>query len=216
MKNPFKGLSQIQIDKLYRLLSVNIYNFKKDDEILLTIKNDNIIAIILEGSAQIVNIDYNGNEILVEHLIKDSVFGTNMSLINDENCNILAIEPTSVLVIDYKRIMKAENIKYKYFNIFFSNLFDIISSKYRETNKRIQILEKKQIRDKLLEYFNLEYRKSRLNYFYLPFSFKELADYLAINRSAMFREIKSLKEEGFIDVNGRKITLLNEKSISFF
>ena len=73
MKNPFKGLSQIQIDKLYRLLSVNIYNFKKDDEILLTIKNDNIIAIILEGSAQIVNIDYNGNEILVEHLIKDSV-----------------------------------------------------------------------------------------------------------------------------------------------
>ena len=139
-----------------------------------------------------------------------------MSLINDENCNILAIEPTSVLVIDYKRIMKAENIKYKYFNIFFSNLFDIISSKYRETNKRIQILEKKQIRDKLLEYFNLEYRKSRLNYFYLPFSFKELADYLAINRSAMFREIKSLKEEGFIDVNGRKITLLNEKSISFF
>lgn len=216
MKNPFKGLSQIQIDKLYRLLSVNIYNFKKDDEILLTIKNDNIIAIILEGSAQIVNIDYNGNEILVEHLIKDSVFGTNMSLINDENCNILAIEPTSVLVIDYKRIMKSENIKYKYFNIFFSNLFDIISSKYRETNKRIQILEKKQIRDKLLEYFNLEYRKSRLNYFYLPFSFKELADYLAINRSAMFREIKSLKEEGFIDVNGRKITLLNEKSISFF
>lgn len=216
MKNPFKGLSQIQIDKLYSLLSVNIYNFKKDDEILLTIKNDNIIAIILEGSAQIVNIDYNGNEILVEHLIKDSVFGTNMSLINDENCNILAIEPTSVLVIDYKRIMKAENIKYKYFNIFFSNLFDIISSKYRETNKRIQILEKKQIRDKLLEYFNLEYRKSRLNYFYLPFSFKELADYLAINRSAMFREIKSLKEEGFIDVNGRKITLLNEKSISFF
>ena len=216
MKNPFKGLSQIQIDKLYRLLSVNIYNFKKDDEILLTIKNDNIIAIILEGSAQIVNIDYNGNEILVEHLIKDSVFGTNMSLINDENCNILAIEPTSVLVIDYKRIMKSENIKYKYFNIFFSNLFDIISSKYRETNKRVQILEKKQIRDKLLEYFNLEYRKSRLNYFYLPFSFKELADYLAINRSAMFREIKSLKEEGFIDVNGRKITLLNEKSISFF
>ena len=216
MKNPFKGLSQIQIDKLYRLLSVNIYNFKKDDEILLTIKNDNIIAIILEGSAQIVNIDYNGNEILVEHLIKDSVFGTNMSLINDENCNILAIEPTSVLVIDYKRIMKSENIKYKYFNIFFSNLFDIISSKYRETNKRVQNIEKKQIRDKLLEYFNLEYRKSRLNYFYLPFSFKELADYLAINRSAMFREIKSLKEEGFIDVNGRKITLLNEKSISFF
>ena len=65
-----------------------------------------------------------------------------------------------------------------------------------------------------MEYFDIEYSKSRLNYFYLSFSFKELADYLAINRSAMFRELKSLKEEHFIDVNGRTITLLNAKSIN--
>ena len=133
---------------------------------------------------------------------------------NDENCNIFAIEPTKVLVIDYKSIMKTENIKYKYFNVFFSNLFDIINTKYKETNERVRILEKKQIRDKLLEYFDIEYSKSRLNYFYLSFSFKELADYLAINRSAMFRELKSLKDEHFIDIDGRKITLLNVKSIN--
>ena len=187
---------------------------KKDDEILPTIRSGNIIAIILEGSAQIVNNDYNGNEILVEHLKKNSVFGTNISIMNDENCNILAMEPTKVLVIDYKNIMKTENIKYKYFNVFFSNLFDIINTKYKETNERVRILEKKQIRDKLLEYFDIEYSKTRLNYFTLPFSFKDLADYLAVNRSAMFRELKSLKEEHFIDINGRKITLLNAKSIN--
>lgn len=214
MKSPFKNLSEVQIDKLYHLLGVHIFSFKKDDEILPTIRSGNIIAIILEGYAQIVNNDYNGNEILVEHLKKDSVFGNNISLINNENCNILAMESTKVLVIDYKSIMKPENIKYKYFNVFFSNLFDIINTMYKETNERVKILEKKQIRDKLLEYFDIEYSKTRLNYFTLPFSFKELADYLAVNRSAMFRELKSLKEEHFIDINGRKITLLNAKSIN--
>ena len=214
MKSPFKNLSEVQIDKLYHLLGTHIFNFRKNDEILPTIRSRNIIAIILDGSAKIVNIDYNGNEMLVENLKKDSVFGTSISLINNENCNILAMEPTKVLVIDYKSIMKTENIKYKYFNIFFSNLFDIINTKYKETNERVRILEKKQIRDKLLEYFDIEYSKSRLNYFYLPFSFKELADYLAINRSAMFRELKSLKEEHFIDIDGKKIILLNVKSIN--
>ena len=42
----------------------------------------------------------------------------------------------------------------------------------------------------------------------LPFSFKELADYLAVNRTAMFRELKNLKEENLIEIKNRKISLL--------
>lgn len=193
MKSPFANLSKVQIDKLYNLLGVHIYTFRKGEEVLPTIKNENIYAIILEGSAQIINSDYNGNEILMENLSKDSIFGSNISATNNDNVHIFAKEYTKVLVIDYKELMNPENLKYKYFNEFFSNMFDIINSMYKETNERVKILEKKQIRDKLLEYFDIEYRKSRLNYFYLSFSFKELADYLAVNRSAMFRELKSLK-----------------------
>ena len=214
MKSPFNNLSNSQINKLYDLLGVHKYTFQKNMEILPTIKNENILAIILEGSAKIIDSDYNGNEILIENLNKNSVFGTNISSTNSETIHIIAKELTEVLVIDYKRIMDSNNLKYKYFNVFFSNLFDIINTMYKETNERVKILEKKQIRDKLLEYFDIEYSKTRLNYFTLPFSFKELADYLSINRSAMFRELKSLKEEHFIDVNGRKITLLNAKSIN--
>jgi CRP-like cAMP-binding protein len=87
-------------------------------------------------------------------------------------------------------------------------LFDIINEKYKETTDRVKILEKKQIRDILLEYFEIEHKKTHSRYIYLPFNFKDLADYLAINRSAMFRELKNLKEEKFIEVKDRRITLL--------
>ena len=79
----------------------------------------------------------------------------------------------------------------------------------KEKNERIKVLEKKQIREKLLEYFEMEYKKGHLNNnIFLPFSFKDLADYLAINRSAMFRELKHLKEEKLIEVKNRRVTLL--------
>ena len=208
MATPFDGLTKFQINKLFDLLGVHIYKFSKNQEVLPTIKNKNIVGIILDGHAQILNIEYNGNEIIIENLYKDSVFGTNISLTNSENYQIIAKQNTEVLVIDYDKLINPKNLTHNYFNIFFRNLFDIINTKIKEKNERIKVLEKKQIREKLLEYFEMEHKKSRLNNIYLPFSFKDLADYLAINRSAMCRELKHLKEDKFIEIKNRRVTLL--------
>ncbi len=208
MNGPFTDLSRAQVNKIYDLLGVHIYNFNKNQEILPTIKNENIIGIILEGHAQIINMEYNGNEILIENLFKDDIFGSNISSTNNENYQLISKKDTAVLVIDYDKLLNPLNFKYPYFNIFFRNLFDIINSKFRERNDRVRILEKKQIREKLLEYFEIQHKKSRLRNIYLPFTFKDLADYIAVDRSAMFRELKHLKDERLIKVDNRKITLL--------
>ena len=208
MRAPFSNISELQKTKLFKLLRTHIYNFNKNEEILSTIKNENIVCILLDGHAQIVNIDYNGNEILIEELEKDSVFGSGISEINSSECQIRAIESCKVLVINYNRLVNIDYISHTYYNIFINNLLDIIHSKLNEKNERIRILTKKTIRDKLLEYFEYEYKKTRSKFIYLPNSFKDLADYFAINRSAMFRELKSLKEEKFIKIDGKKLTLL--------
>ena len=208
MTTPFQDLTKSQINKLYDLLGVHIYTFNDNQEFLPTIKNENIIGIILDGYAQILNIEYNGNEIITENLYKNSIFGSNISLTNSENYQIIARQETTVLVIDYDKLINPKNLVHNYFNIFLRNLFDIINIKFKEKNERIKILEKKQIRDKLLEYFEMEHKKSRLKSIYIPFSFKDLADYLAVNRSAMFRELKHLKDEKFIEIKNRRITLL--------
>ena len=208
MPDIFSNLSKNQVNKLFKLLSVHIYKYSKHQEILPTIKNKNIIGIILQGSAQIVSSDYNGNEILSEELLENSVFGNAVSAINSDDYQIIAKKDTEVVVIDYENLFYSRNIKYNYFNVFLSNLFFIIYSKSKEKNDRIRILEKKTIRDKLLEFFSIERKKNPNDIINLPFSLKDLADYIAVNRSAMFRELKNLKEEGFIEVKGKKITLL--------
>ncbi len=206
--DPFRELTNQQIKKIFELLDAHIYTYQQNQEMLETIKNDNIIGIITAGHAQIIHSDYNGNENIVEDLYEKAVFGTNITLTNATNYQIIAKEFTEVSVIDYNNLINTNHLKYKYFNIFLRNLFDIINNKFKEKNERLQVLEKKQIRNKLLEYFEIQYKKSLSRVIKLPFSFKELADYLAVNRTAMFRELKNLKEENLIEIKNRKISLL--------
>ncbi len=213
MRSPFQDLSKLQINKLFDLLGVHMYKYHKNEEILSTMKNKNILCIVMEGTAQILYIEYNGNEILVENLNKNSVFGTNISGTDDDNCEIISKTDSEILVIDYDKLIDSENLNHNFFNIFLRNIFDITNTKFKERNKRIRILEKKQIREKLLEFFEIEYNSNPSKSIFLPFSLKELADYMAVNRSAMFRELQHLKNDRLIEVNGRKITLLYKQSL---
>ena len=70
------------------------------------------------------------------------------------------------------------------------------------------LLTYKGVRDKLLTYFNYLSLECSSKTIELPFSLTDLADYLMIDRTAMMREIKRLKDEKKIRKNKNKITLL--------
>ena len=121
------------------------------------------------------------------------------------------IEEADIILIDYDYIIENINNDKQYFNQFIKNLFMIINDKIIEKNERIEILSKKSIRNKLLTFFDLEYKKRGSKYIYLPYNFKDLAEYLAIDRAAMSRELGYLRDEGFIETKSKRITLLNQR-----
>ncbi len=86
-------------------------------------------------------------------------------------------------------------------------MLEVLSQKMQDYNERIEVLTKKTIRDKLLTYFNLLNKKQLTKVITLPFSLTDLADYLSIDRSAMMRELKNLKEEGLVEQKGKRIQL---------
>ena len=139
MINPFQGLSGLQKSKLLRKLESHTYQFNKNEEIIPTLKNTNIICIILEGSAKIINTNYLGEETLVEELYENSIFGTNMSNIGNTETRIIATEFCEVLIIDYYKLIKQENLIYPYYDVFVFNLLQIFHEKLRQNNNRIQI-----------------------------------------------------------------------------
>ena len=119
--DPFKELTNQQIKKIFELLDAHLYTYQQNQEMLETIRNDNIIGIITVGHAQIIHSDYNGNENIVEDLYEKSVFGTNITLTNATNYQIIAKEFTQVAIIDYNNLIQSNLLKYIYFDIFLRN-----------------------------------------------------------------------------------------------
>lgn len=208
MNSPFYGISLENKKKLFTLLGVHIYTFEQNQNILSIIKNDNVIGIIDEGSAEIIRTNYDGNRNIIDELTVDSIFGTTISSINSNEFEMITKEKTTVIIIDYDKLIDNKNISYDYYNLFIQNMFSIVNESIKNKNERIRVLTKRTIRNKLLEYFKVCQKNNHSKYIYLPFNFTELADYLAIDRSAMTRELKYMKEEGFIEIKGKRITIL--------
>ncbi len=207
MVSIFNKISVNNQKKLLKLLEANTIFFKKDNAISSMIKG-NIIGVVIEGYAQIIKTDYNGNRTIIEELVEGSVFGSFISPLNNNEYNVLTKEDTKIIFFDYEFIINFENNGYSYYNQFIKNLLEITTELIDEKNKKIEILTQKTIRDKLLTYFEMNFKKTGSKNIYLASSYTDLADYLAIDRSAMSRELKNLKNEGFITTKGRKITLL--------
>ena len=149
MRKLFANISVKDQKKLLKLLETSVLNYKKDSVILSTV-NNNIIGIILEGKAQIIRTDYNGNRTIIEELEEESIFGTALSSLSSDECQIITKEDTKILVIDYDIIISSKNNNYSYYNQFIKNLLEITTNIIDEKNNRIEILTKKSIRDQLL------------------------------------------------------------------
>ena len=188
-------------------MEAQTYKFNKNEEILKKISNRNFIGIITEGLIQIVKTDYNGNRTIIEELTVNDIFGTRISSLSNTEYTVNTKDITEIIIIDYKQLIKSKDTS-DYYNRFIKNILEIIIQTVNDKNDRIEILTKKTIRNKLLEYFRIVSDKNKSKNIYLPFTFTDLADYLAIDRSAMTRELKYLKEEGFIEIKNKRITLL--------
>ena len=208
MTNPFTDITEKNKQKLLRLLDADILNFNENTNIPKSIIDNNSIGIVVEGYIQIIRINYNGTNALIEELQDNDVFGSSISYLKSSDYIATAKENTKLILIDRNSIIIFKENSKSYYNQFIKNLFLILNEKMQDKNRRIQILTRRTIRNKLLEYFNLTSKGTGSKNIYLPFSFIALADYLAVDRSALSREIKYLKEEGFIDVKGKRITLL--------
>lgn len=208
MKNPFDGIQGKNKEKLLKALDATTVNIKKGVDIGYLLKDNNELAIVTNGFIEIIKENEDGSKTTIDTLEENDILSSSTLYVKDSIYNILTKEDTTLIVFDLNAILDFQDETKKYYNDFLINLFLINNEKIKKGNERIQILTKKTIRNKLLEYFRIKSDKSGSKYVYLPSTYLNLSDYIAVDRSAMSRELKSLKDEGFIDIDGRKITLL--------
>lgn len=206
MKKLFENIDFKHQEKILKSLEANTYTYKKDSIILDKIKDENIIGIVITGYLHIIKTDYNGNVTIIEKLEENSIFGSMFSNISNSEFQIVTKEDSKIIIIDYDQITNIQNNS-PYYIKFIQNLLKIIFTKIEEKNDRIEILTEKTIRNKLLKYFQIISKKNGSKNIYLPFTLTELAEYIAVDRSAMSRELKNLKDDNIIEINNKVIKI---------
>lgn len=208
MEGLFTHLDEDEKKNLLKHLEASIINFSENINFYSMVKEVKIIGYIESGCIEIIRNNPNGSRTIIEELVENDIFGYTISSDPGEEFEFITKTKTKVIVMDYKKIMQQQPMELTSYSQMMRNLFELTAKKIKEKNEHIEILTKKTIRDKLLEYFRITSFNNRHKVIDLPFTYTELAEYLAVDRSAMSREIKMLKDEGFIAVKGRKITLL--------
>lgn len=206
--------SSFNIENFLKDFSCNCKNvqkksFRKNQTITTYIQKRNQVCILLSGSADLVRYDLNGDKSIIEHFSKNDIFGEAFYIVTTNNeLSVEAKKNCEVLFFIYDNIYQKCRNNCKFHQILSANFSNLILNKVMDLNTRIEILTKRTIREKLRGYFNILSTRNLSKTFTLPFSLTDLADFLSVDRSAMMRELKSLKDEGFIKKSGNKITLL--------
>ena len=184
--------------------------FQEGEVITTFLLRRNQFCILLEGEAQLITYDIEGNKKILYYYKKNEIFGEALFKVHmNKELFVLAKKKCKVLFYPYDTAETCTDSSCFFFFFILRNLPDLILYNIAEQNFRMILLTYKGVRDKLLTYFNyLSMENAGSKTIELPFSLTDLADYLMIDRTAMMREIKRLKDENVIKKVKNKIVLL--------
>lgn len=169
------------------------------------------IAVLEKGSAKLQIINEDGNVFLLEHIKEGNLFGELFSLpLEAFQYTVVAETDCRVMYVDYEHIIKPCENLCNHHSQLISNMFIMAAQKSQELSLHISLMHQTTIRQKLLAYLNYigsGAEKRSDGSFDIPITLAELAEYLGVDRSAMMREIKSMKNDGLIKGNRREFII---------
>lgn len=196
-------------DNICKILKTNIIKYKKNEVITSYIEKRAQIGIVLNGKIELIRYDVNGNKSILEKYKENDIFGEFFYPVNSNNeLSIIAKNDCEIIFFNYYDLFNNHISKGQLYYDTINKLTLILSNKIIAMNKRLEVLSKRTIREKLLTYFEYNIKEKRSRIFYLDSTLSDLADYLSIDRCAMMREIKNLIDDGIIIKNNRKIKLV--------
>ena len=195
----FHGISESEISELLSCLGAKERKYKKDEIIIRAGSSVSEIGLVESGSVNIVVNFYWGNSHIFGHVGKGQVFAENYAAIPGKETEVLFLSMRNMLTTCPRGCAFHARI--------IQNMLRISAQKNLNLSSRMMHTASKSLRERLLSYLSeqaLEHRSSR---FTIPFDRQQLADYLAVDRSAMSNELSKMQKDGLITYHKNEFTL---------
>lgn len=197
----FSGIKPDEMQAMFSCIGYHIGNFKKGDIVAFEDENIKHIGIVMEGSVDMIKEDLWGNKTMLVRVCKDELFGETFACGSDNQSMVTFVvsEDAKILFMPFDRVMHNCTMACAFHHRLTENMVTLIANKNRDLIRKVEVVSKRTIREKLLAYLSIQAQIQKSCYLELPLGRIELADYLCVDRSALTRELAKMKEEGLID-----------------
>ncbi len=197
----FHDITNAEVDAMIQCFRMRRGEFAPGQTICVYGESGGEVGVLLRGEAELVRFDYAGTRTILERLETGGVFGEALAFTPTlgDCVEVVSDRNSEVLFMEYEHIMKRCERACTHHSKLVRNMFRLVAEHMFvgcDVGKQLQC------------YFRIRSLDAGGDTFALPFTLSALADYISTDRSAMMRELKKMKEEGLLRVDGRQVTLL--------
>ncbi len=201
-----RGMDVITLRDLMKGVPYRIVRKQKEAMVLAAGSRYNELHILLEGSVKAVMEHENGKSVLIETIeapdpIAPAILFAPRQVLP---VTVFAESDSRLLILPLETILDLCQ-KNRQFLI---NFLSEIGGKLSLFAEKFRLLEFSSLRKRIAVFLSNRLEDSRYT---LPFPKEKLAEYLSVARPSLSRELSEMAAEGILNIEGRTITVLDQK-----
>lgn len=205
----FADIDDRNIEHILPCLSATVRQAEKNTFIFSADDRTTSVGLILSGNIHIISEDFWGRKDILSQLGPGELFAESFSCAHIDKLpiSVQAVEKSEVMLINCRKMLTTCSTVCSFHSQLIANMLQILAKKNINLMQKIEQMSRRTTREKLLAYLSAEAQKAGRDDFDIPFNRQELADYLAVDRSAMSSELGKMRDEGLLDFDRNHFVL---------
>ena len=206
----FAGIEASEAEAMLGCLGARKLQWGKGEYLLRAGEQAESMGVMLAGSAFVLHESYWGNRHIVTRLYPGELFAESFACTPGSvlNVSIQADTPVTVLMLDVRRVLTTCPTGCAFHQRVIRNLLSVLAGKNLAFNEKLTHIGQRTTKQKILSYLSAEAISQGRSSFEIPFGRQQLADYLAVDRSALSSELSKLQSEGLLRFHKNHFELL--------
>ena len=197
----FQGLTEEEISRALECLPGRTARYPRGGMLSPAEDAAGSVGIVLEGRVHIVTEDFWGNQGILGEAGPGQVFGESLACFPQAaaGIHVLAVEDSLLLFLPLDRLLSPCGSACPFHARIIRNLAAVLAEKNLLLTRKAEHMSQRSLRKKLLSYLSWQAKLHGSPCFSIPFNRQQLADYLAVDRSALSAELSRMRREKLLD-----------------
>ena len=196
----FAGLNRAQIMFLLKNLHSRCEWFEKGRRIISLSESIRSFALLLHGSLELAQYDYWGNRSIILTMETGEPLALACTLLENwiPPADIFARSRCELLFFDAERLRAPEACSVPAYALLKTNIAKQLAQKNTMLVNKMSLMNLRSTREKIALFLSQKAVQYQSNCFDIEFTRQEMADFLAVNRCALSKELARMQSDGLL------------------